>query len=209
MESTLRKVISDDHDKARAAQPLAPVCELREADRSRLLAHFMALGSEDRLLRFGHLISDGILEHYVAGLDFTADSVFGVFNDTLELVGVGHLGYLKPDGAERTAELGVSVLGSARGQGIGTRLFERAAMRCRNSGVTTLYMHCLSRNATMMHIAKKAGMRINFSYGEADAYLTLAPADQESRLREARQQRAAAFDYAQKHRARSALQLSA
>ena len=41
-----------------------------------------------------------------------------------------------------------------------------------------LYMHCLSRNSTMMHIAKKSGMKIEYAYGEADAYLSLTPADQ-------------------------------
>jgi hypothetical protein len=42
---------------------------------------------------------------------------------------------------------------------------------CRNNDVDTLYMHCLSSNKTMMHIAKKAGMEIHRDYGEADAYL--------------------------------------
>ncbi|MDR1279802.1 MAG: tRNA (adenosine(37)-N6)-threonylcarbamoyltransferase complex ATPase subunit type 1 TsaE, partial [Opitutaceae bacterium] len=46
------------------------------------------------------------------------------------------------------------VQGLARGLGIGSKLFERAAIRSRNTQVTTLYIHCLSRNATMMHIAR-------------------------------------------------------
>lgn len=178
------------------------VRELSSADRDAMLSHFLALGAEDRLLRFGTPTSDDMIKRYVAGIDFARDSVFGVYDDELDLVGVCHLGYLPSDGEKRTAEFGVSVLGQGRGRGIGSALFERAAMRGRNTRVTTLYMHCLSRNATMMHIAKKAGMRIEREYGEADAFLTLPPADSSSFLAEMRQEQAALFDYVIKRQAR-------
>jgi ribosomal protein S18 acetylase RimI-like enzyme len=96
---------------------------------------------------------------------------------------------------ERVAEFGVSVSASARGLGIGSRLFERAAIHCRNNDVDTLYMHCLSSNKTMMHIAKKAGMEIHRDYGEADAYLKLLPADPASMLQEALDEQFATLDY--------------
>jgi hypothetical protein len=120
---------------------------------------------------------------------------------------VGHLAYLPADGNGRTAEFGVSVLESARGQGIGSKLFERAAIRSRNTHVTMLYMHCLSRNSTMMHIAKKSGMKIEYAYGEADAFLSLEPADQSSIIAEMLQEQAAVFDYALKRQARQATKL--
>jgi RimJ/RimL family protein N-acetyltransferase len=175
---------------------LVLVRELKAGDRERLLAHFLALQSDDRLLRFGQAASDQVVENYVRTIDFEQDTVFGVFDSALDVVGVGHLAYLPAEGENRTAEFGVSVLERSRGKGIGTRLFERATMRCRNTHVTTLYMYCLSRNTTMMHIAKKAGMRIEYAYGSADAYLTLPPADQTSILSEMLHEQAAAFDYA-------------
>ncbi|WP_069264224.1 GNAT family N-acetyltransferase [Paraburkholderia nodosa] len=180
---------------------------LTSADRERLLAHFLSLDSDDRLLRFGQAAPDHVIEKYVRSMDFTRDTVFGVFNHQLQLVGVGHLAYLPADGNGRTAEFGVSVLESARGQGIGSKLFERAAIRSRNTHVTTLYMHCLSRNSTMMHIAKKSGMKIEYAYGEADAYLSLEPADQSSIIAEMLQEQAAVFDYALKRQARQASKL--
>ncbi|MCP3710621.1 GNAT family N-acetyltransferase [Paraburkholderia sp. CNPSo 3274] len=196
-----------------SARPLtsghAPVMVrvLTSADRERLLAHFLTLDSDDRLLRFGQAAPDHVIEKYVRSMDFTRDTVFGVFNHQLQLVGVGHLAYLPADGNGRTAEFGVSVLESARGQGIGSKLFERAAIRSRNTHVTTLYMHCLSRNSTMMHIAKKSGMKIEYAYGEADAYLSLDPADQSSIIAEMLQEQAAVFDYALKRQARQASKL--
>ncbi|MFT4069084.1 GNAT family N-acetyltransferase [Paraburkholderia sp.] len=197
------------NDRAPLSGGHAPILvrELTAIDRDRLLTHFLALGEDDRLLRFGQVVPNHVIENYVRAIDFTRDTVFGVFNSKLELSGVGHLAYLPAEGNKRTAEFGVSVLESARGQGIGTKLFERAAIRSRNTHVTTLYIHCLSRNSTMMHIAKKAGMKIEYAYGEADAYLTLSPADQSSILAEMLQEQAAVFDYALKRHARQTSRL--
>ncbi|WP_179405460.1 GNAT family N-acetyltransferase [Burkholderia guangdongensis] len=182
---------------------LAPVLvrELASKDREHLLTHFLALNDDDRLLRFGQIVPDHVIENYVRSIDFGRDTVFGVFDQELALVGVGHLAYLPAEGDTRTAEFGVSVLERARGQGVGTKLFERAAIRSRNTRVTTLYIHCLSRNATMMHIAKKAGMRIEYAYGEADAYLSLPPATHSTIIAEMMQEQAAVFDYALKRQA--------
>jgi RimJ/RimL family protein N-acetyltransferase len=196
-------------DRSETAAGHSPVLvrELSSTDRERLLTHFLALDEDDRLLRFGQIVPDRVIENYVANIDFSRDSVFGVFDDQLKLVGVGHLAYLPAEGDKRTAEFGVSVLESARGRGVGSRLFERAAIRSRNTHVSMLYMHCLSRNSTMMHIAKKSGMKIEYAYGEADAYLSLTPADQNSIIAEMLQEQAAVFDYAVKRQARRTSQM--
>jgi RimJ/RimL family protein N-acetyltransferase len=196
-------------DRLPTAAGRSPVLvrELSSADRERLMTHFLALDEDDRLLRFGQIVPDRVIENYVTNIDFSRDTVFGVFDETLNLVGVGHLAYLPAEGNKRTAEFGVSVLESARGRGVGSRLFERAAIRSRNTHVSQLYMHCLSRNSTMMHIAKKSGMKIEYAYGEADAYLSLTPADQSSILTEMLQEQAAVFDYAIKRQARRASQM--
>jgi RimJ/RimL family protein N-acetyltransferase len=188
---------------------------LSERDRRRVLRHFMALDSSDRLLRFGSVLPDEAVAAYVARLDFKNDIVFGVVNRMFQLVGVGHLAFTSRDAhpdsvhytdKEKVAEFGVSVSASARGKGVGTRLFERAAMHCRNSDVDTLYMQCLSSNRTMMHIAKKAGMEIKREYGEADAHLHLPPPSPSSVLAEALEEQMAKIDYtvklAQKIRSR-------
>ena len=190
-----------------AGRPPVLVRELSSTDRERLLTHFLALDEDDRLLRFGQIVPDRVIENYVANIDFSRDTVFGVFDEQLNLVGVGHLAYLPAEGDKRTAEFGVSVLESTRGKGVGSRLFERAAIRSRNTHVSMLYMHCLSRNSTMMHIAKKSGMKIEYAYGEADAYLSLTPADQGSILSEMLQEQAAVFDYAVKRQARRTSQM--
>ncbi|HVW50546.1 MULTISPECIES: GNAT family protein [unclassified Trinickia] len=196
---------TEQHERRAQVAHREPVLvrELTAGDRDQLLTHFLALDADDRLLRFGQAAPDHVIEHYVQSIDFTRDKVFGVYDRALALVGVGHLAYLPANGENRTAEFGVSVLESSRGMGVGSKLFARAAMHGRNTRVTTLYMYCLSRNTTMMHIAKKAGMKIEYAYGSADAYLTLPPADQTSIITEMLQEQAALFDYAIKRQARN------
>lgn len=193
-------------------RPTVYVKELHERDRRRMLRHFLALDDSDRLLRFGTVLKNEQIESYVAKIDFEHDIVFGVVNRRFQLVGVGHLAFLGKEGErekatskERVAEFGVSVSSSARGQGVGTKLFERAAIHCRNCDIDTLYMQCLSSNKTMMHIAKKAGMQIKREYGEADAYLHLPPPSPSSVLQEAFEEQFASIDYAVKANARAAL----
>jgi GNAT superfamily N-acetyltransferase len=195
-------------------RPTIPVKELRERDRRRILRHFLQIEGRDRLLRFGSPITDEQVTKYVDSLDFERDIVFGVYNQVFRLVAVGHLGFAdkQPDKdsateKDRVAEFGVSVLKTARGLGIGSKLFERAAIVCRNHDVDTWYMHCLSSNQIMIHIAKKAGMEIHRDYGEADAYLKLGPADPSSVLQEAMQEQLATIDYALKANVRRAAKL--
>ena len=196
-----------------AEKPTVRVKELSERDRRRLLMHFLGLNDGDRLLRFGIVLPDELVTRYVQMLDFSRDTVFGVYNDNLELVGVGHLAFAPREALPvlsdatlkaRIAEFGVSVSASARGLGIGSKLFERAAIHCRNEDVDTLYMHCLSSNQTMIHIAKKAGMDIRRDYGEADAYLKLTPANPGTMLAEAVEEQFASFDYTLKANAKAA-----
>ena len=188
----------------RRLRPGVLVKELHERDRRRMLRHFLALEKGDRLLRFGTQLPDELVEAYVNKIDFSRDVVYGVYNRVFKLVAVGHLAFAPKDKAaarnivtskEQVAEFGVSVARSVRGMGVGSKLFERAAIHCRNSDVDTLYMHCLSSNKTMMHIAKKAGMEIHRDYGEADAYLKLPLANPASVLQEALDEQFATLDY--------------
>jgi RimJ/RimL family protein N-acetyltransferase len=193
-------------------RPTVWVKELGRRDRRRMLKHFLALDDDDRLLRFGTILPDEQIHRYVEKIDFSRDIVFGVVSRVFQLVGVGHLAFAPPQAAragatakERVAEFGVSVSKSARGQGVGSRLFERAAIHCRNGDIDTLYMQCLSSNRTMMHIAKKAGMEIKREYGEADAYLHLPPPNAGSVMREALEEQLAVIDYTVKANARAAV----
>lgn len=192
------------------------VKSLGERDRRRLMGHFIGLPASDRLLRFGSQLPDEVVARYVQELNFSRDVIFGVYDPDFRLVGVGHLAFAPRDSGkpyadlttkEQIAEFGVSVLPEARGLGIGSRLFQRAAIHCRNADVDTLYMHCLSSNQTMIHIARKSGMEIKRAFGEADAYLSILPGNAGSVLQEAVDEQMATLDYTVKANTRAASKL--
>jgi len=163
---------------------------LNATDRAALATHLLALSSEDRRLRFGVAASDAVLRNYVARIDFDRDAVFAFFADDLSLGGAAHVAI-----ADGVAELGVSVLAAYRRRGIGSALFQRASDFARNHFIRTLFMHCLTENAAMMHIARKSGMKIVAGGSEADAHLQLPPLDVGTIATEFFQERLALFDY--------------
>ncbi|HEX2332264.1 MAG TPA: GNAT family N-acetyltransferase [Burkholderiales bacterium] len=170
-----------------------PIRELSRLERAALEPHFLALGGDDRRLRFGAPLNDESVRAYVERIDFERDAVFGVYDDSLSLIAAAHVAR-----GNGHAELGVSVLPGNRGRGIGGALLARAHLRARNWGVRALFMHCLTENAAMMHLARKQGMRLVVESGEADAWLKLPPADASSHFGEVFAQRVALFDYALK-----------
>jgi RimJ/RimL family protein N-acetyltransferase len=188
---------SHSPSKPYIARLVVPVRELHAGHRVEILNHLLQLGEEDRRLRFGTQTPDEVINHYVERLDFNRDAIFGVFDADLKLVGMAHLAYLPAiKGQARSAEFGVSVLPEGRGQGLGTALLQRSAVHSRNSNIQTLYVHCLANNKAMMHLAQKAGMKVEYAYGDADAYLKLPPANPATIVEEAANEQWADFDYA-------------
>ncbi|MBU3627360.1 GNAT family N-acetyltransferase [Polynucleobacter sp. AP-Reno-20A-A9] len=176
-----------------------PVRKLHAAYRQEILNHLLLLNDEDRRLRFGTQTPDEVIRHYVEGLDFTRDVIFGVFDLDLRLVGMAHLAYMpEHNGQTKAAEFGVSVLPEGRSQGLGTALLQRSAVHSRNTSIETLYVHCLANNKAMMHLAQKAGMTVEYAYGDADACLKLPPANPATIVEEAANEQWAGMDYALK-----------
>ena len=181
-----------------------PVKQLSGASRPALIEHFLALSMEDLRLRFGRFMTPNALREYVDSIDFGRDAAFGIFNGELRLIGVAHVARIA-DGAE----LGVSVVPGERGRGVGSALFERAHTYARNQLLRQLFMHCLTENKAMMHIARKSGMRIVAEAGEAAAYLRLPAADMATVAQELLQERVALFDIALKSQLLAARRLAA
>lgn len=147
------------------------VYPLSPESRSQILEHLLRLPAEDRRLRFGVPVSAETIAGYVEKLDFSRDAIFGVRDDPRSLIGFTHVAQ-QDDGVE----LGLSVDVLQRNRGIAQAMFRRALLHARNRGFRQLYMHCLSENAAMMHIAREADMRIVIDGADRDASLSLPPA---------------------------------
>jgi GNAT superfamily N-acetyltransferase len=166
---------------------------LRRHERAAFTKHLQALGAEDRRLRFGLPRGDDSIAEYVNGIDYARDTVLAVFDGELCLLGAAHIarghGY---------AEVGLSVLASHRGRGIGSALLERARLHARNWGVSELFTHCAADNSAMMQLARRHGMRAVVERGEADAYVAIQAPDAASLASEMIAERIGLSDYEMK-----------
>ena len=186
-----------------APLPWIPIRSLSAHHRDAVHAHLVALPERDRYLRFGYPATDEQIRRYVDSLDFDHDEVFGVFDRKLDIVALAHIAYPDPGLEGRfPAEFGGSVLPHLRGRGFGTRLFAHAVLHTRNRGIGTLFIHALSENTTMLHIARSAGAIVERAGGESDAYLRLPQDTFASHAEALVGEGAAALDYGFKQQAR-------
>ena len=162
--------------------------QLSDIHRVPLREHFIELDATDRHLRFGSSLNDSAVLSYVDGIDFERDEVYAVTDDAQAILGAVHIAVVGQD-----AELGLSVLVAARGQGIGNALFERAVMRLRNRCVREVRVRCLHQNAAMMHLAQKYGMKILQDGTDREARLELPPATSGTYMLEWLQDRQASY----------------
>lgn len=181
--------------RAESTRPLRqwlPVRTLNDRHREQVRRHLLALGPDDRQLRFAHLATDEQISRYTDQIDFGHDEVFGVFDRRLRLVAMAHLAFGQ-DGL--SAEFGVSVSARVRGRGFGTRLFDHAVMHARNRGVGTLILYVARENEAMLSIVRRAGAQIQFDGAEATARLALQADTLGTRFEAMLEQRAAELDY--------------
>lgn len=186
----------------RSMPALVPIRELSPRHRARIRAHLLKLDEGDRYLRFGYAASDEQVVRYADNLDFARDDIFGIFNRRLELIAMAHLAYVDLAEHSNCAEFGVSVLKTARGLGLGTRLFARAVLRSRNQGVEMMFIHALSENTAMLKIARNAGARVKRDGSESEAYLQLPAAGLDTKVSELWDSQVAEVDYQYKKQAK-------
>ena len=190
---------------AQTCRTWVPIRSLGPRHRSRIAAHLLALGSDDRYLRFGYPATDAQISKYVDTLEFEHDEVFGIFNRRLELIAMAHLAHpvvVPANGQSTMSEFGVSVLPNARNRGFGKRLFEHAMLHARNRGVQTLFIHALSENHAMLKIARNAGAIVERDGSESEALLDLPPDTLASHVGELVEHQVAELDYRLKLHAR-------
>jgi len=148
-------------------------------DKDNLKLHFIKdLVGNDRRLRFGGSLSDEAIETYLKSsfVDFGINNMWFIVDvespETFgrKVVATCHVNY---DVRTNTAELGLTVSPDYRNQKIGQELYNRGVTWARMKGAETIFMHCLSENKTMQHIARKAGMTV----------ITIDPTEKQSSIK--------------------------
>jgi RimJ/RimL family protein N-acetyltransferase len=87
--------------------------------------------------------------------------------------------------SEHEMEFGVMVAEQYRNQGIADQLMSEAIVWIRNRGFDTLYLHCVSWNRAMKHLANKHGLFIQEDHGDSDVRSRIPPASVISYAQEA------------------------
>ena len=158
-------------------------------DKDNLNLHFIKdLVGNDRRLRFGGSLSDEAIETYLKSsfVDFGINNMWFIVDvespETFgrKVVATCHVNY---DYRTNTAELGLTVSPDYRNQKIGQELYNRGVTWARMKGAETIFMHCLSENKTMQHIARKAGMTV----------ITIDPTEKQSSIKVDKNQALAGF----------------
>jgi RimJ/RimL family protein N-acetyltransferase len=167
------------------------VQKLSAVQRPEMLRHLLTLSPEDLRLRFGGWMNAVALEQYVHRIDFSHDIVFGILASDMAIIGMAHLAL---DRDHHYAELGLSVEPAQRGHGYGLALLSRGKLAAVTRGYTTLFMHCLAENKIMIHLARKAGLKLVTEQGEVDAHLQLETTSHAAVAREALEDQIALTD---------------
>lgn len=158
-------------------------------DKSKITSHLHNLQGEERRLRFGGSVSDSYIAEYVERSFKDNSKWFGVDHIDGYLVAACHVAIMDND-----AELGCSVDRDYRNQGLAQLMFDRAVTWLRSKGIHHVFMHCLSENGAMKHIARKNEMTVVSFSGETDAEVDLEPATPFTPLVDAYADRMAVYD---------------
>lgn len=163
--------------------------KLSRLDASRLIIHLTSLKGEDRRLRFGGVVNDDYINSYVTKSFDTDCKWFGIDHIDGRIVAACHASIMNEQ-----AELGCSVEPEYRNQKLAQAMFDRAVTWLRTKGIGEVYMHCLSENGAMKHIARKNDMTVVSEYGETDATVEIAPASAFTQMADAYVDRIAMYD---------------
>ena len=147
--------------------------KLAHLDKQKLIDHFMNdIVGEDRRLRFGFQIPETSVKEYIEksiSIDYGYSSMWFVVDDGDRIVASCHVSLNRDT---NTAEMGCTVSPGFRNQKVGQELFNRGITWARMAGAEHVFMHCLSENKVIQHIAKKGGMTV----------VTLDPSEKESTI---------------------------
>jgi GNAT superfamily N-acetyltransferase len=117
--------------------------------------HLKNLADEDRYTRFGFAASSATIDSMILNILYHQDDhhIFTYYTDS-HIVGFGHLA------REGDAwELAVSVEKEYQGQGIANELMDHMIAWGKTHGVEVLYMHCITENQKIQHLARKHGLK--------------------------------------------------
>ncbi len=147
------------------------VKRLDETYSAKVLEHFLRLDKDSIYTRFCSPLNPDGITRYVSRINYSRDGIFGIFDQELNIIGVGECVILED---KDHAEVGFSVELGYQGNGLGGKLMERIVRFAKSMDKHHLEMICLRTNAKSIHLAKKFGLKIQNNYeGESIAVIDM------------------------------------
>jgi GNAT superfamily N-acetyltransferase len=162
---------------AKGSEAVWPAMKIRKEDASALAeyaAHLKNLSDADRYSRFGYAARPEQVDRLILNMLYQQHQhhLFVARRSGIA-VGFVHLAQIE-DGSW---ELAVSVESESQGRGVADSLMSHALSWAKVQAVDRVFMHCISENARVQHLARKHGLRtVERSAGEITAALVLPPA---------------------------------
>lgn len=117
--------------------------------------HLKKLSPEDRYTRFCYNIRDEQIDQFILKILYNQqDHHLFTAQSWDTIVGFGHLAREGTDW-----ELAVSIDNDAQGQGIANKLMSFMIPWAQIHGVHNVFMHCITQNQKIQHLARKHGLR--------------------------------------------------
>jgi GNAT superfamily N-acetyltransferase len=160
----------------------------------KLKTHLKALDADSRILRFGHQVTDEIIDTLCDGFkkQYYQHTFFVIEDEDLQFLAVGHVA------TEHNMELAFSVLKTHQGKGMGDALMRRCIQHCRIIGRLKGYMVCLTTNAAIRHLCRKNGIKLTSEMGETLADIELDHPDVQTYIKESIDINLGAWNYVRK-----------
>lgn len=117
--------------------------------------HLKNLSESDRYTRFCYNIKDENIDKFILSILYSPDdhNLFTAIVNN-KIVGFGHLARDNNDW-----ELAVSVDSDQQGQGVANGLMDFMIGWGKTRGIHSVFMHCITQNTKIQHLARKHGLR--------------------------------------------------
>jgi GNAT superfamily N-acetyltransferase len=118
--------------------------------------HLKNLTVEDRYTRFCYNVKDEAIDDLILQILYNRDDHY-LFTATIEGERVG-FGHFAKEGQDW--ELAVSVDKQYQGRGIADALMSHMIAWGKTHGIHSVFMHCITQNQKIQHLARKHGLRM-------------------------------------------------
>lgn len=117
--------------------------------------HLKNLTPEDRYTRFCYNVKDEAIDQLILQILYNRNEHY-LFSAVIDDQRVGFV-HIAKEGADW--ELAVSVDKEYQAQGIANKLMDHAIVWGKTHGIHAVYMHCITQNSKIQHLARKHGLK--------------------------------------------------